>query len=81
MIKLPRGSVGEAQAINEMHDLLGFDLRQVLSEDDWSCVLIKNEPQVVVTVDGVRAIARFAPDQRKAAELVAQIESFQQREG
>lgn len=78
MIKLPRGSAGEREAVESMNEILGFDLTEVVSPNDWSAALIDGEPQVLANVNAVRAIALFAPNQERASQFVRWMEALQQ---
>lgn len=76
MIRLPRGSSGEQKALTEMNEILGYDLAQVISSDQWFVALVDGEPQVMMNASGFRAVALFAPDPESGRRLLDWVDTL-----
>lgn len=40
---------------------LGYDIAAVMNDEDWSVRLLDGYPEVMLTANGLRVMARFAP--------------------
>lgn len=59
-------------ATAEFNHNVGYDIREVMRDEWWKVAEIDGRPGVVLSADGMRAMAPFAP-RANAAEVVEQI--------
>jgi hypothetical protein len=67
---LPKWSRAARDALDRSTEELGFDLSEVLDDEDWSVMWIDGRAETVVTTTGVRKLAVFSPDQDRASQVV-----------
>lgn len=73
LVRLEPHTPGWRQAVAEFNASVGYDIRTVLSDSHWFVASVNGaRPDVLVSAEGMRAMARFAP-RPDAAEVVEQI--------
>jgi hypothetical protein len=59
--KLGPSDPGYHQAIQDMKDEFGLSIPDILLPTHWGVILVDGKPMVVVTPDGMRALALVSP--------------------